>query len=104
MALSLLSRMAPKAARTNVAKKPTGTRLYSSHAHHEVGPVEKRILNTRVVFPSPLGRSNVHMQDEYALAMEQHDKNAATTPEAQHGTVFEARSPSFSKLELLPRL
>ena len=70
MALSMLNRLAPSAIRRTVARKPTGLRKYGSHAHghHATGPVEKSILRTRVVFPSPLGRSNVSGDDAIVAA------------------------------------
>lgn len=91
MALSLLNRLAPKAARNAVARKPITARKYSSHAH-EVGAIEKRVLKTRVVFPSPLGRSNVTGQDIQVAISQELEQNASISPEKQQGTVASDRS------------
>lgn len=91
MALSLLTRLAPKAARKVAAPKPM-TRKYSSHSHHVEGPIEKITLKTRVVFPSPIGRSNVAAVDVNSAVAAENEHFASITPEKQQGTVPSTRS------------
>lgn len=91
MALSLLTRFAPKAARKSSAGKSITARKYSSHGH-ETGPVEKRTINARVVFPSPIGRSNVSSLDAQVAIARHVEQNATITPEKHQGTIPCTRS------------
>jgi len=96
MALSFFKAIAPKAARSS--RKPLSLRNYSTghHGHAEVGPVEKRVLKTRVVFPSPLGRSNVHPSSGPVLTPAEIENQVLLSPEKTQGTVSNVRSVRIS--------
>lgn len=67
MALSMFKTLATKGVR---ARKPVSARQYSYDAHHHVaaaGPLEKRVVHAKVVFPSPLTRSNLGETGEAVL-------------------------------------
>ena len=75
---------------SRMSRRAVVARKYSSGAHHgaaEVGPVEKRVLRTRVVLPSPLGRSNLNPTNIVVPNVAEMEAQAEVTAKKQQGTV-----------------
>lgn len=87
MAFSLARSVSSSVSR--MSRRAVVGRKYSSAAHHgaEVGPVEKRVLRTRVVLPSPLGRSNLNPTNIVVPNVAEMEAQAEVTAKKQQGTV-----------------
>jgi hypothetical protein len=103
MALSLLKNLVPKAA-SRTSRNPLTKRTYSSHGGHHGAAVklnlEKRVVQTRVVFPSPLGSSILPSAHGSVANASVIDETQVLSPQEAHGTDMKWRSTSFTKSSL----
>jgi hypothetical protein len=95
MALSLLKTLSQKGTVRVSSRKSTvktSLRKYSYDAHHapkEVGVIEKRILQARVLFPSSIGTSVMHPEATTGSIIEELKNTPILTPQEEQSTFVE---------------